>query len=63
MSNNPILPIVPSGVAAVNEGNESDEDELPANDPGLDDGESNDSQAEVERDLAEGKSVNQKIKK
>jgi hypothetical protein len=61
MSNNPILPIVPTGAALAGDGKDNDEDELPVNNPDLGEGESNDSQDEVERDLKEGNSVNSKL--
>ncbi|HEX4057846.1 MAG TPA: hypothetical protein VHX87_05970 [Galbitalea sp.] len=62
MSNNPILPIVP-GAAVAAAGMDNDEDELQANNPDLDEGESADSQDTVEKDLKEGKSVNEELDK
>jgi hypothetical protein len=63
MSNNPILPIVPAGAALAGDGKDNEEDELQSNNPDLDEGETADSQSEVERDLKEGNSVNEKLDK
>lgn len=63
MSNNPILPIVPTGTPLAGDGKDNDEDDLQTNNPDLDDGESADTQATVDNDLEEGNAVNEKLDK
>jgi hypothetical protein len=61
MSNNPILPIIPNGGAPIDGTPAGDENELPTNDPNLDDGESNDDEATVDEDVREAQSVNDEL--
>jgi hypothetical protein len=60
MSNSPILPIPVSGAIAA-EGNFSDENLLPTNNPNLDEGESNDDSGTVEEDVREADAVNDNL--
>jgi hypothetical protein len=60
MSNNPILPIVPGVAAPVGDDVEG---ELQTNNPDLDEGESADSQATVDKDVKEAARVNEKLDK
>ena len=57
---NPIIP--PAAVGAV-AANSDDEDELPVNNPELDDGESNDDQETVDEDVAEAAESNKRLSK
>jgi hypothetical protein len=52
MSNNPILPIVPAGTA-LGGGTDADDE--------LDEGETTDTQATVDKDVREGDAVNAKL--
>jgi hypothetical protein len=52
MSNNPILPIVPTGAALIGDGDADDE---------LDEGETTDSQDTVDKDVREAGAVNEKL--
>jgi hypothetical protein len=61
MSNNPILPIIPNGGAPIDGTPAGDENELPGNDPNLDDGESNDDESTVDEDVREAQSVNDNL--
>jgi hypothetical protein len=61
MSNNPILPIIPNGGAPIDGTPAGDENELPANNPNLDEGESNDDEATVDDDVREADAVNEKL--
>jgi hypothetical protein len=63
MSNNPILPIIPNGGAPIDGTPAGDENELPVNDPDLDDGETTDSQDAVDQDVREASAVNDKLEK
>jgi hypothetical protein len=65
MSNNPILPVVPNGSGLVDDTKNDDgsEDLLPVNDPDLDEGESNDDQDQVDRDVREADNVNDNLDK
>ena len=60
MSNNPILPIIPNGAGLVGDDNNDNgsEDLLPVNDPDLDEGETNDSEDQVDEDVRETNAVN-----
>ena len=60
MSNSPILPIPLRGGPLDGHGKD-DEDLLPSNNPGLDDGESNDDQDTVDEDVREANSVNENL--
>ncbi len=61
MSNNPILPIIPNGGAPIDGTPAGDENDLPNNDPNLDDGESNDSQDTVDEDVREANAINDNL--
>jgi hypothetical protein len=65
MSNNPILPIIPNGAGLVGDDNNDDgsEDLLPVNDPDLDEGETNDSEDQVDEDVRETNAVNDNLEK
>jgi hypothetical protein len=63
MSNNPILPIVPNGGAPIDGTPAGDENDLPTNDPNLDDGETNDTEDTVDKDVDEAASVNDNLNK
>jgi hypothetical protein len=63
MSNNPILPIVPNGGAPIDGTPAGDENDLPQNDPDLDEGETNDDQGTVDEDVREAGRVNEKLDK
>jgi hypothetical protein len=61
MSNNPILPIIPNGGAPIVGTPAGDENDLPVNNPNLDDGESNDSEDTVDEDVREADEVNEEL--
>ena len=61
MSNNPILPIIPGGGAPIDGTPAGDENDLPDNDPELDEGETNDDEATVKEDVREADDVNENI--
>jgi hypothetical protein len=52
---------VPNGAGPVDDESADDERKLPVNDLDIDDGETNDSEETVDRDLDEGDSVNQNL--
>ena len=58
MSNSPILPIIPNGGVPIGGTPAGDENDLPANNPNLDEGESNDSEDAVDEDVREAQSIN-----
>ncbi len=61
MSNNPILPIIPNGGAPIDRTPAGDENDLPTNDPELDDGETNDPEDTVDEDVREATEVNDRL--
>jgi hypothetical protein len=61
MSNSPILPIIPNGGVPIDGTPAGDENELPTNNPNLDDGESNDSEDTVDEDVREAQSINDEL--
>lgn len=63
MSNNPILPIIPNGGAPIDGTPAGDENDLSDNNPNLDDGESNDSEDMVDKDVREAQSINDDLEK
>jgi hypothetical protein len=63
MSNNPILPIIPNGGAPIDGTPAGDENDLPVNDPDLDEGETNDSEDQVDEDVREANAVNDHLEK
>jgi len=63
MSNQmPIIPAAAAGLAGA-PGDNDDQDKLPVNDDHLDDGETNDSQETVEKDVRESADVSEKAEK
>jgi hypothetical protein len=61
MSNSPMLPIIPNGGIPIEGTPAGDENDLPANNPKLDEGESNDSVDTVNEDVREAQSINDNL--